>query len=506
MGSAARVFGLTVALAACSGEEKLTLRADPPALAADGLTIVELTAEVVFRGDALEDGEDVVLRATEALLFESEEEVSPGEGASEVEVSTRGGKARAYLLAPTDAASLHIEATYTTVNRDVLADSLLLRARSAPLISAGSFEDDTSQMVTHFGISCSTRNIGGVDNIGAFVPRDEDIRLPCSLVLQDHRGRDLPHTPISFFTEAGVMEDLPADDGDPRQITYVVPPSPVVLPRDTEPIGAETSRSLVDFDGTGRSVNPRDGLVTILAAVRGHEAFSDRNGNGRHDAGEPFLDEGEPFLDVDDDGAYDASVDQACCDSNGNHEVDGPNGRFDEDVWIGRLTHVLWSGPVSTQHSHIIPSGPTIDAGSSTTLELRIVDDNFNPVAASDVDDRVAFDLTPSTKVSFQPPAGMSPDEAPLPNSIGMDLLGFPDFLFGYDTPVLVDLTMDLPTEHFRDFPVILNDIRTGTARCSAASFTFEVTVYATPAPGDYDRSALLSTTGLLNAKPSPCP
>jgi hypothetical protein len=77
-----------VVLGACSGDESLTLTASPGSFAADGLTVVELAARVVFRGDAIDDGKTVIIRANDALLFESLEDVAPEEGESEVEVST----------------------------------------------------------------------------------------------------------------------------------------------------------------------------------------------------------------------------------------------------------------------------------------------------------------------------------------------------------------------------------------------------------------------------------
>jgi cysteine-rich repeat protein len=63
---------------------------------------------------------------------------------------------------------------------------------------------------------------------------------------------------------------------------------------------------------------PQDGLVDILAAVRGEEAFDDQNGNGRRDEGEPFDDVNsngfrdnteslrEPFTDQNNNGVYDS--------------------------------------------------------------------------------------------------------------------------------------------------------------------------------------------------------
>jgi hypothetical protein len=507
-GLALALLSLGVA-SGCGNDESLRLVASPREFYADGATVVQLTANVEFRGEPVDDGKKVLFRANQSLLFDSREDVEPGEGVSEVQVTTRGGKARAYLISPLDEANIRVEGSFTTVNRDVLSDTVLVEAHAPRLISAGRFNLGASEPFPQFGLSCSSRNVGGVDNIGAFVSDRGSIEVPCSLLLQDFKGRDLPNTPVHFYVEAGAIEDLPATDDRPRRVTYVVEPSPFTLPRDVDPISAETMRNLVDFDETGRSVNPRDGMVTILAVVRGHEAYADVNDNGKYDAGEPFLDEGEPFLDIDDDGIYDPTIDPPhCCDSNENGHVDGPNGKFDKNVWIGRMTHILWSGPVDPVRSYITPEGINITAGSTATLALRIVDMNFNPVAAGEVDDEVRFDISPATKIRFDPPPPMSADAVPLPNSIGMALNTYPDFVFGGTTPVLVDLIMDEPGVLFRDFPVILTDIRAAgsTSRCTPATFTFEVEVVSTPAPGLSTRSALITTTGVLEEQPDPCP
>ena len=51
---------------------------------------------------------------------------------------------------------------------------------------------------------------------------------------------------------------------------------------------------------------PQDGLVDILAAVRGEEAFDDQNGNGVRDDDEDFVDFPEPFLDKNSSCSFDS--------------------------------------------------------------------------------------------------------------------------------------------------------------------------------------------------------
>ncbi|MEO1174320.1 MAG: hypothetical protein AAFX94_20045, partial [Myxococcota bacterium] len=113
-------------LTACgSGGEDLVLIATPSEVDADGITVVELFAEVEFRGESLPDGQRVTFTASQPLLFASREEIVPSttggraEGVTTLEIQTRGGRATAFLLAPTTTAlPLTVSARYTTVNQE----------------------------------------------------------------------------------------------------------------------------------------------------------------------------------------------------------------------------------------------------------------------------------------------------------------------------------------------------------------------------------------------------
>ncbi len=498
-----------VSFAGCAGEQSISLTVSPESFAADGMTVAEVVATVVFRGESVADGKRIRLYASAPVLFADADKVAPGKGDNELSLPAHAGAVHAVVLAPTEAMQLSLTASFTTVNHDVLSATRTLSVAPPPLISAGRYSENPTQADAHFAFGCNVRSIGGVENIGAFVTDRPTIRLPCTLLLEDAAGRSLPDTPVRFFAEAGEIEDQPALGDTPRTVTYLVAPSPLVLPHNVDPTQAESAAGLVDFDGDGVAINPRDGLVTLLAVVRGQEAFDDINHNGTRDAGEPFLDEGEPFLDVDDDGVYDPAVDPPfCCDNNGNGRVDGPNGRWDSDVWIGRMAHVLWTGPVDLTRSHILPPSADVAAGGSTVLSLRLVDARFNPVAGGDPDDEVRFALTPSTKVSLEPPVGLSPTSNPIANASGMVLRHHPSFIFGAGVAEFADLIMDQPTAFFRDFPLLLVDKRSPTAVCSASSWALEVRVATTPASGSgfATHDAVLTAGGSLAAKPDPCP
>ena len=59
------------------------------------------------------------------------------------------------------------------------------------------------------------------------------------------------------------------------------------------------------LDFTTATECPQAGLLDILAAVRGEEAFDDANGNGVHDDAESFIDYPEPFLDKNSSCSFD---------------------------------------------------------------------------------------------------------------------------------------------------------------------------------------------------------
>src|SRR2546426_6063226 len=79
-------------------------------------------------------------------------------------------------------------------------------------------------------------------------------------------------------------------------------------PVETSPIAGEP------FQG---SANPRDQLVTIIAMVRGEEAFVDANLDGQYTPGELFVDQGDPFIDANDDNAYDPVTEDRFCGGGG---------------------------------------------------------------------------------------------------------------------------------------------------------------------------------------------
>lgn len=194
-----------------------------------------------------------------------------------------------------------------------------------------------------------------------YLDQPADTIFPCKVKLSDRYGNPIGiSTPIQFKTEAGSIPNAASTTpyeigGDNTEegaalVNFNTWGGPAA-PRDVEPLAADgaqkpNARLAEPFSTDGLAVrNPRDGLVTLIAYVRGEEFFHDLNGNGIWDEGEPFYDQGEPFVDANDNGTWDK--DELFVDVNNDGTWNGPNGSYDADTTIWTLTHVLYTGYVA---------------------------------------------------------------------------------------------------------------------------------------------------------------
>lgn len=263
-----------------------------------------------------------------------------------------------------------------------------------------------------FALDCSLANVGSfirTDGINALV----DQEFPCFTQLKDRFRNPVGlSTAISYRAEAGVIggtvNTVPLEtDGDPTAAQADVGKASVyygtfgVLPKDV------TAFREGQFQGTpaepkrivnGKEFSPRDGLVTIIAYVSGEEEFTDRNGNGEYDLGEPFVDLAEPFVDMDDDNLRDD--DEQFIDINlpGHiqQEHDGPNGQWDANTIIWTETRIVASGRPSQVDaswetsctSPLVGCGLggeslRVDASDSCNIVAAVRDDRLNLVNCS---------------------------------------------------------------------------------------------------------------------------
>lgn len=252
-----------------------------------------------------------------------------------------------------------------------------------------------------FSLDCAQRNIATFANDPISTPRPYTVR--CTVKVVDRLNNPVgTGTSVSLSTEAGAIPASTvtkaysptgsnADEGvgtfdfssvggryPPEDVTpLAADPGQLPRPRLAEPFGNDFA--LVR--------NPRDGLVTIMASVRGEEYFADSNNNGTWDPGEQFIDQGEPFVDFNDNGVWDEGefyVDQAPA----NGKWDGPNGVWDSDTTIWTETRILFTGypdtrwsmgtPGSGMFAELCGTGGGLAKGASTPVGATFLDLNLN--------------------------------------------------------------------------------------------------------------------------------
>ena len=163
----------------------------------------------------------------------------------------------------------------------------------------------------------------------------------CTVRLSDRYGNRVGiATPVNFAAEAGAISAnavtkpfdfaTPADpDEGSVTVTFSSDMARGFGPVETTPIAGEPSVG---------NANPRDQLVTIIAMVRGEEAFVDANLDGQYNAGELFVDQGDPFIDSNDNNAYtgDEATEPRFCGGTDCSTYHGPNGLWDSDrtIWV----------------------------------------------------------------------------------------------------------------------------------------------------------------------------
>jgi cysteine-rich repeat protein len=122
------------------------------------------------------------------------------------------------------------------------------------------------------------------------------------------------------------------------------------------------------LDYSGATECPQEGLIDIMAAVRGEEAFDDQDGDGTRDADEDFVDFPEPFLDKNSSCSFDSLNDHPRLSASqkvqlsdlfidSSPDTDGrfgfvtggqrteTNGVFDSDTEIFMKTAIVQLGP-----------------------------------------------------------------------------------------------------------------------------------------------------------------
>ena len=222
----------------------------------------------------------------------------------------------------------------------------------------------------------------------------------CSVRLSDRYGNRVGiATPVYFAAETGAISasatTRPFDLNNPTDpdegtvtVTFSSDPAGGFGPVETAPFAADATqfpkpRAAEPFQG---SANPRDQLVTIIAMVRGEEAFVDANLDGQYTAGELFVDQGDPFIDANDDNAYDPVTEDRFCGGASCAAYNPPNGIWDSDRTIWAPTWVVFTEVGAPIFSAWAPAPQTcadyIDNNASNTsilsASVQVLDSYLN--------------------------------------------------------------------------------------------------------------------------------
>jgi hypothetical protein len=243
-----------------------------------------------------------------------------------------------------------------------------------------------------FSLQCTPINVNALSS--ALPPTPADVT--CTVKLVDRFGNPIgTGASVYLRSEAGAVPFAVATKAynpagpnpDEGTVTFTFSTTGVFPPLDVPPLAADAAQwprvraaEPVHMDGA-LVRNARDGLVTILAYIRGEEFFQDDNANGTRDGSEMFVDQGEPFVDANDSGTWESGEaydDEAPADGQWN----APNGTWDSSTAIWTETRLLYSGfggSGAATGFRIEPAvfGP-IAVGSSTVLKVYAADPNGN--------------------------------------------------------------------------------------------------------------------------------
>jgi len=282
-----------------------------------------------------------------------------GESISVDSDQTTGGAVSVALL------SGRVSGTATVTASVTLETGTVVSTEGRVTIVAGKPDQE------HFGLAVGTKNFSGWDTFGL-----ED---KITAFLGDRFSNPVPaETPISFFTEGGLVSVKDAS-GEPTNLTS---------------IDGQATATLISANPLPSTISTLTGLPgasTILAVTNGEESFTDSNGNGLYDSGEPFEDRGEPFIDKNDSSTFDSDEFFVDVDENGSY-TEG-NGVRDSSTVIWTTHQVMFSASNTAPKLTLTPNPFAIGDDGSQSFDLSITDVNGNP-------------LVPGTSVSISASTG----------------------------------------------------------------------------------------------------
>ncbi|WP_269531075.1 hypothetical protein [Chitinimonas sp. BJYL2] len=230
-----------------------------------------------------------------------------------------------------------------------------------------------------------------------FLERDgEEITL--TVQSADRFGNPVPDgTPVSFSTEGGIG---------------------IITPQcqTTNGTCSVTLRS-----GGNRGALVQGGRQTILAHTVGEESFSDVNGNGVFDPGEPFTDLGEAFINADESNhsspktlltVNGQTYVEPFIDFNSNSAYTPADGQYNgllrsnsvpstapKTVSVRDSLVIVWAGSTLNEGGSPVSVPTLLCSNGVTDIEANItpIDINGNPIPAGST---ITFEVTPSTSTT----------------------------------------------------------------------------------------------------------
>jgi hypothetical protein len=352
-------------LAACGppAPTTLTLEAQPPEVPADGVsfTIIRITAQE--SGRPVQDGTSITLVTDYGSFDKDDPEYR------DTSTTVIGGEGQLNLYAPTEPHDATVRGTFTAQSGRTINTEIPVKFREPTLAGRLVF-------------TCNSRNIG------ALVPNlDDPLAVPCTAKAFDATDTEITRPDIRFLAEAGLVHWVVDEFSGARTVAYK-PYAGGSEPKDVPPNGNEPKWS--DPESGGRVRNPRDGVVSLVAWVRGIPP-------GGIDV------RGEPFVDANDNGEWD--TDEPYHDCNGDLNYDAPTGSPLAKACLWSTFKVVWSGKScaatpcpAALASRIELQSQTVTCGTTTapgTLDftVRLLDRNLNALAANDPQDEMNIDF-----------------------------------------------------------------------------------------------------------------
>lgn len=200
----------------------------------------------------------------------------------------------------------------------------------------------------------------------------DGVEVEVTVFSSDHFNNPVPDgTAISFWTELGSIESACTTVGGTCSVTW----------RSQSP---RYNQDLTPNVSNGK--NDRLGRTTIVAYAVGEESFSDTNGNGRFDAGEPFGDLAEVVKDSNENGVrsqpasvpFDVFQPEEFVDFNGNSAADAVNGKFDGVLCGAAAVPTQCSGDATVN----VRASTVLVLGSPRDMNIYVVNQNSISPAA----------------------------------------------------------------------------------------------------------------------------